>query len=110
MQLLEFFRRVAVTGQATVEAAANFSLPFGIILPGPPAKILGKLQPLFGSQRVHRLLEFSNAHGPITPVSDEFSRAFQNSNFTSPSRRAISPSTRCSSAASLAMKVTLKRR
>ena len=56
MQLLQFRRRVTVTGKAAIQTAAEFCLPFGIVLPAAPAQILRQIESLLGGHFVHRVL------------------------------------------------------
>ena len=56
MQRQQFFRRVALAFEATVQATANLRLPLRVIPPGTRTKIFRQLKPVVHGQGVNRSL------------------------------------------------------
>ena len=48
MHSAQFLAGVAMSGQASIQPSAEFSLPFGIVLPIAPAEIFGQFEPFLG--------------------------------------------------------------
>ena len=62
MEREQFLGRMALALHAPVQPLAKLSLPFGVILLGTAAQVIGQFQTLIRREAVHRALQFCNAH------------------------------------------------